>query len=102
MNLAELTQLIIDTTRAVLEEQEVQADETLSADTRLFGDQGLLDSLALVSLVIAVEQGIEEQFEVSVELADDKALSQKNSPYRSVGTLAAYAMEQFEAKQRIR
>jgi len=100
MNLAELTQLIIDTTRSVLEEQAVETDEVLSADTRLFGDQGLLDSLALVSLVIAVEQGIEEQFGVSIELADDKALSQKNSPYRSIGTLAAYATEQFEAKRR--
>jgi acyl carrier protein len=102
MTLNDLTQLIIDTTRSIAEEQSLELTEELSAETRLFGSKGLLDSLALVSLVIAVEQGIEEKFGVNVELADDKALSQKNSPYRSIGTLAAYALQQFEARQAAR
>lgn len=102
MKLDELTQLIIDTTRAIAEEQNLEIDDGLSSQTRLFGSKGLMDSLALVSLVIAVEQGIEERFGVNIELADDKALSQKNSPYRSIGTLADYAMSQFQAKQAAR
>ena len=45
----------------------------------------------VVSLVIAVEQAIEERYDLSIGLADEKALSQKNSPYRTVRTLADYA-----------
>ncbi len=97
MNREELTELIIDTTRSVMAEQQLELDGPLSRDTRLFGQNGLLDSLAFVSLVIAVEQGIEERFGARVELADDKALSQKNSPYRSIGTLADYAYGQMDS-----
>jgi acyl carrier protein len=99
MTIDELTQLIIATTRDLAAEQDLQLTEELTAQTRLFGENGLLDSLALVALVIAVEQAIEEKFGSAVELADDKALSQKNSPYRTIGALAAYAAQQNEARQ---
>jgi acyl carrier protein len=99
MTQTELTDLIIATTRSIAEEQGIELTEELSAETRLFGSKGLLDSLALVSLVIAVEQAIEDKYGVRIELADDKALSQKNSPYRSIETLASYSVQQLEAKR---
>jgi acyl carrier protein len=99
MNREQLVELIIGTTQSVLTEQGLEVEGALSADTQLFGQNGLLDSLALVALVIAVEQEIEAQFDVNVELADDKALSQKNSPYRTIGTLADYGLQQFQGKQ---
>jgi acyl carrier protein len=99
MNINELTQLIIDTTRDVAAEQSLELTEELSPETRLFGANGLLDSLALVALVIAVEQAIEDKFAMVIELADDKALSQKNSPYRTIGSLATYATQQGEARR---
>jgi acyl carrier protein len=99
MTTSELTQLIIETTRSITEEQNLELAGELSAETRLFGSKGLLDSLALVALVIAVEQAIEDKFGIRIELADDKALSQKNSPYRSIQTLADYSLHQIEAKK---
>jgi hypothetical protein len=51
-----------------------------------------------VSLVIAVEQAIEEKYGVVVELANDKALSQRNSPYRTVETLANFATQELQGK----
>jgi len=62
-----------------------------SADTVLFGESGMLDSLGLVNLIVVVEQKLDEDFGVSVTLADEKAMSQKSSPFRSVKTLAEYA-----------
>jgi acyl carrier protein len=88
---------IIEATRSIAEEQGIDLPPEMNESTRLFGEGGLLDSLALVSLVIAVEQGIEEKFGTRVEIADDKALSQKNSPYRTIGSLAAYAAQELEA-----
>ncbi len=70
-----------------------------SVDLHLFGAQGRLDSLGFVNLIIAIEQRIEEEFRVSVSLADSKALSQQNSPFRTVGLLAEYICLLLEKKQ---
>jgi acyl carrier protein len=93
--LEELTKLIIDATRELGAEQGIEISQVLDADTRLFGEGGLLDSMALVSLVIAVEQAVEEKYDATVALADEKALSQRSSPYRTIGTLAAYAAQEL-------
>ena len=65
----------------------------LSPDTALYGAEGQLDSLTLVSLIVSAEQRIEDEFGVSLTLADDHALARKNSPFRSVAALAEYIEE---------
>ena len=59
-------------------------------ETRLFGRDGELDSLGLINLIVLVEQNIEEDFDIIITLADEKAISQKRSPFRNVGTLKNY------------
>jgi acyl carrier protein len=66
-----------------------------SAGTALFGHAGALDSLGLVNLIVAVEQAVEDELGASVTLADEKAMSQSASPFRTVGTLAAYVWRQL-------
>ena len=56
----------------------------------IYGDNSQLDSLELVSLIVAVEQNIEDEFGISITLADERAMSQENSPFRSVRSLADY------------
>jgi acyl carrier protein len=90
-----LVSLIIETARE-LGDNEASFSVELGPETRLFGDDGILDSMGLVTLVVAVEQAIEDEFGRSVSLADEKALSRKRSPYRSVEALAEYAGEQLE------
>ena len=91
----ELAALIVEIAQELNEEQEIEMSGELNSNTPLFGEGGLLDSMGLVSLVIAVEQAIEERFEARVSLADEKALSQTNSPYRNIGSLAAYAANEL-------
>jgi acyl carrier protein len=83
--------LVVDALQEVLQRNAIEVTNSLGADTRLFGRDGLLDSMGLVTLVVAVEQAVEEEYGISVSLADDRALSQRNSPYRTVGALAEYA-----------
>ncbi len=64
----------------------------LDSTTALFGRDGCLDSLGLVSLVVGVEQALQDELNVTVSLADEKALSQRHSPYRTVGSLVDYAV----------
>jgi len=93
----ELVDAISETVRQMQDELDIEIPDSLGRDTVLFGRQGILDSLGLVSFVVAVEQAIEDRFRVQVSLADERAMSQTNSPYRTVGSLAEYAASFFEA-----
>lgn len=73
-----------------LSEPERQIDLSDPNEARLYGRQGVLDSLGLVSLLAAVEQAMEEQYGVQVTLADERAFSQARSPFRTVKSLAEY------------
>ena len=53
---------------------------------------GGLDSISLVSLNSLVEQNIEDTFDQSIILANEKAMSAKNSPFLTVGRLADYIL----------
>jgi acyl carrier protein len=59
-------------------------------ETRLYGRHGLLDSLALVNVLADVEQRVADGFGKTITLADERAMSQKRSPFASAGTLADY------------
>lgn len=63
----------------------------VSEDTLLLGDGGAVDSLGLVRLIMLVERQLEDDLGVPVSLTDEKAMSQRNSPFRSVGALVSYA-----------
>jgi acyl carrier protein len=59
-------------------------------ETRLLGSQSVLDSMHLVSLIVTIEREVEETFGVALTLADERALSMKESPFRSIVSLADY------------
>jgi acyl carrier protein len=61
-----------------------------SPQTVLFGKNGRLDSLGLVSFIVEVEQELEDEFGIAVTLADERAMSQKNSPFLTLQTLEEY------------
>ena len=59
-------------------------------ETRLLGSQSVLDSMHLVSLIVTIELEVEDAFGVALTLADERALSMKESPFRSIQSLADY------------
>ena len=61
-----------------------------SLDTILTGPSARLDSLALVNFIVAAEQEMEKDFGISISLADEIAMSQTDSPVRTLGTLVDY------------
>lgn len=56
----------------------------------MFGRDSPLDSTALVSLLVDVEQQVNEACNTRIVIADDRAMSQKHSPFRTIGSLAEY------------
>jgi hypothetical protein len=59
-------------------------------ETRLLGSQSVLDSMHLVNLIITIEREVEDAFCVALTLVDERALSMKESPFRSIRSLADY------------
>ena len=58
---------------------------------------GVLDSLALVSLVSDLEELLSQKFGKEIILADEKMMSVKNSPFKDVKSLAAYIHKTLES-----
>jgi len=79
---------------AVEEAKTLEGLEKLQAspDSPLFGDGGL-DSMGLVRFIVMVEERIEDETEVAITLASDKAMSRRTSPFSTLGTLAEYIRE---------
>jgi acyl carrier protein len=65
----------------------------ITEETALLGEEGLLDSLGLVNLLVDVEQALEEETGAALTIGDDRAVSARHSPFRTVGTLADYALD---------
>ena len=65
----------------------------ISLDTALYGTNGKLDSLGLVNLILATEEEIEERFDTVIQITDERAMSQVNSPFKTVSTLVDYIDE---------
>lgn len=76
--------------RDLLEEQGREVPSDPGAETALIGKGAALDSLGLVTLIIDLEARVEEQYGIIVTIADERAMSQQRSPFRTIGTLADY------------
>ena len=94
LNGKEIKKKILNTILQAVKEvnEQFPEDKQLeqSAKTVIFGKGGQLDSLGLVTLLVIIEQKIEDVFDVSITIADERAMSQKRSPFRTIGALADY------------
>ena len=61
-----------------------------NSDVQLFGQNGILDSISLVSLIVSIEGRIQEALQIDILLVNDKALSKKNSPFKNHAALINY------------
>lgn len=72
--------------------RQLPAGERLepAAGAVLLGDEGRLDSLALVNLLVAVEERVAGRFGLEVSLIDAVAEDDGAAPFATVGDLAAW------------
>lgn len=82
--------LVLSALQEIAEDTDNELLKNCSSKTKLFGSNGVLDSMGIVFLVSEIEDLISDEFDVDVTLADEKAMSQITSPFRSVETLAKY------------
>ncbi len=99
MNRDQLVSLIVDTAQDYILSDPKRASVTIDETTRLFGTQGLFDSVGLVSVLLDVEQQINDQWGVSITIADDRAMSQSRSPFRTISSLTDYVLTLIQEQQ---
>lgn len=86
----DITSVIIKIAGEIGHENGIHKLSAANADTILYGTGGSLDSLMLVRLLAETEEEIFNVFGKEITIADERAMSQKHSPFRSVGSLAEY------------
>ena len=81
-----------------VDETNIEDGTNISKDlnTILMGSDSEIDSLGLVSLIVKIEEAINEEFDVILTLADEKAMSQRISPFKTLDTLSNYIISLLE------
>ncbi len=64
----------------------------IQEDTPLIGPEATVDSLGLVMVITSFEAELNDKYGTELVLANEKAMSMRNSPFRSLNALADYAV----------
>jgi acyl carrier protein len=64
----------------------------ITEETVIVGPEAVIDSIGVVSLIVDIEQKLEMDYQVSVTLANDRAMSQRSSPFRTATVLADHIL----------
>lgn len=95
MTLEKLLELITKSVEEVMLENNEPVIET-TADTVIFGDDSILDSLGLVSLVVKLEEIIDDHTGKDIQIVDEDALlNSDNNPLRTPASLAGLIMRKL-------
>jgi acyl carrier protein len=59
----------------------------------LFGNDGVLDSIGLVSFIVILEEHLQQKIKKNISLVSDKAMSRKHSPFQTISSLSKYIQD---------
>ena len=93
INREKISSLVVKSLICYFEDINLPINLNEGEQTKLFGGEGLLDSMGLVSFIVTVEEAIEDEFNISVVLADEKAMSRRTSPFSRISYLVDYIFE---------
>ena len=86
----QITKIFYESVDEVNENRPDKPPIVKEPSTILFGKKSTLDSLGLVSLIVTIEQKLEDELGVSITLADERAMSQESSPFKTIESLIKY------------
>lgn len=89
METNEITQVIIDALTLANQSRPDDQQIPVSVTTKLFGKEGFLDSMALVTLLMDIEDALQDA-DISISLSDERAMSNARSPFKDVPSLVIY------------
>ena len=81
--------IVLQAMRATNLARDTAAQLEVSPGAPIFGADSPLDSLGLVGLLLDIEDALQSAG-YSIVLSDERAVSRKHSPFRTVDSLVAY------------
>ena len=91
--------IINETLSSFVEEENIDGSIDLNENTRLFGSNALFSSIQLVSFITELEENLEDELDVIITLADEKAMSMRTSPFSSIKYLTSYVEEKVKENE---
>jgi len=89
MNVKELQDFIKNSILKTLEENGMSVEELdLNADTQIFGEDSVVDSLDLVAIIIAIEERVQELTGKDITVINEESIVSGESPFESINSLA--------------
>jgi acyl carrier protein len=89
MTAAEIQDVVLAALRNANLARKADAQLAIAPDAPIFGPGSPLDSLGLVSLLIDIEEAMQDRG-IDITLGDARAMSETRSPFRSVPALVQY------------
>lgn len=79
--------LVLSSLDLILSRKDQPPSDAVKESTHLTGDVAVVDSLDLITLVVDLEQRLENEHNISLVLADGRPITGDNSPFRTVESL---------------
>ena len=92
LNKLKIQEVILQALQNINNERKDGDRFEVSISTPLFGVDGVLDSLSLVSAIVDIEVAISDASGINISLTDDRAMSQDIPPIKNVQTLTEYIL----------
>lgn len=89
----EITKIVLEALRELGEDLDIDELKAADENSRLFGTKSALDSINLVNFIADVEECISDDFNIEIVLANQSAISRRNSPFRRASSCIDYIME---------
>lgn len=97
MTRSQIEAIVLDALRMANQARTDDNQLTVAPDAPLFGDNGQLDSLGMVTLIIDIEEALAESG-CNVTLTAERAMSRSQSPFKDVPSLVAYIGERLRTE----
>ncbi len=92
MNKEDVKEVIVGALSEYLDMKGINSE--VNEHTVLIGTNAVLDSIGLVTVIVEIENMLEEK-DIEVSLTSEKAMSSAISPFRSVGALVNFVYDQI-------
>jgi len=88
--LSKITDIILSSIEEFNDSSDLDSPISNDLEVKLFGSSGQLDSIGLVNLIVIIEEQIDDELDINISIASEKAMSQKRSPFRSIAALSEF------------
>tara|TARA_X000000368_G_scaffold177679_1_gene140127 strand:- start:4730 stop:5023 length:294 start_codon:yes stop_codon:yes gene_type:complete len=95
MKIEKLQKKLLQVLSDFIKENQIEFSGELSLNSRMIGTSSIFDSMELVTFIVEVEQLLDDEYDFQTQLASEKAMSRRTSPFISLSTLSQYIIEDF-------